>query len=34
MGRDHFGGGRRHFVGGGLGCPYYQTYSLPYTCDY
>ena len=36
---EHFGGGRRHFARGGLydyglGCPYYQTYTSPYTCDY
>jgi hypothetical protein len=36
---EHFGGGRRHFARGGLydyglGCPYYQTYTWPYTCDY
>jgi hypothetical protein len=34
--RDHFGHGRRNFVGGdyGLGCPYYTRYSWPYTCNY
>jgi hypothetical protein len=36
---EHSGGGRRHFARGGLyddglGCPYYQTYTSPYTCDY
>ena len=36
---EHFGGGRRHFARGGLyddglGCPYYHTYTRPYTCDY
>jgi hypothetical protein len=35
---EHFGG-RRHFARGGLydyglDCPYYQTYTSPYTCDY
>jgi hypothetical protein len=35
---EHFGG-RRHFAHGGLydyglGCPYYQTYTWPYSCDY
>jgi len=39
MGHDHFGVGRRHFVGGlydyGLGCPYYdQSYTPPYNCTY
>ena len=42
LGRDQFGVGRRHFVGGGyydygLGCPYYPYYTsdtLPYTCTY
>ena len=38
VGHDHFGG-RRHFARGGLydyglGCPYYQTYTWPYTCTY
>jgi hypothetical protein len=35
MGHDHFGAGRRHFVGGygyGLGCPYYP-YDLSYNSD-
>jgi hypothetical protein len=31
MGRDRFGGG---FYDGGLGCPYYRSYTSPYTCDY
>jgi hypothetical protein len=37
MHRDHFGHGRRRFVGGGdygLGCPYYTPDSWPYTCNY
>jgi hypothetical protein len=38
MGRDHFGGGRRHFAGRGYydygSCPYYTRYSWPYTCTY
>jgi hypothetical protein len=38
MHRDHFGDGRRHFGGGlydyGLGCPYYNPTSWPYTCNY
>jgi hypothetical protein len=36
MHRDHFGDGRRRFGGGdyGLGCPYNQPDSWPYTCNY
>jgi hypothetical protein len=39
MHRDHFGDGRRHFLGGGLydyglGCQDYPPYSRPYTCTY
>jgi hypothetical protein len=37
MGHDHFGAGRGHFGGmydGGLDCPYYRTYTPPYTCNY
>jgi hypothetical protein len=39
VGRDHFGAGRRRFIGGGLydyglDCPYYQSYTPPYTCTY
>jgi hypothetical protein len=41
MGHDHFGAGRRHFVGGyynyGLDCPYnpnYTSRTWPYTCTY
>jgi hypothetical protein len=37
-GVGHFGGGRR-FIGGGLygdglDCPYYDSYTSPYSCDY
>ncbi len=36
MGRDHYGYGRR--FGGGYydygTCPYYTSYSWPYTCTY
>ena len=36
---EHFGVGGRSFVGGeiyddGLGCPYYTSYTPPYTCTY
>jgi hypothetical protein len=36
---QHFGVGRRHFIGSGvyddgLDCPYYTSYTLPYTCTY
>jgi hypothetical protein len=35
---EHFGGGRHRFVGGvyddGLDCPYYTSYTPPYTCTY
>jgi hypothetical protein len=40
MGHDHFGVGRRRFVGGydyGLDCPYnpnYTSRTWPYTCSY
>src|SRR5882757_7639883 len=38
MGRDHFGDGRRFIgrglYGDGLDCPYYDSYTSPYTCDY
>jgi hypothetical protein len=39
MHRDHFGDGRRRFVGNGLndyglGCPYNDPTSWPYTCNY
>jgi hypothetical protein len=39
VGHEHFGAGRRHFDGGyyddyGLDCPYYRTYTWPYTCTY
>jgi hypothetical protein len=42
LGHEHFGAGRRRFVGGyggyydyGLDCPYYGSpYYWPYTCDY
>jgi hypothetical protein len=38
-GHDHFGAGRRRFVGGGfygdgLDCPYYRPYDRPYNCAY
>jgi hypothetical protein len=37
FGHEHFGGGRRRFVGGydgyGLDCPYYLSYAYPY-CTY
>jgi hypothetical protein len=36
---QHFGVGRRRFIGDGiydygLDCPYYTSYTLPYTCTY
>jgi hypothetical protein len=35
---DHFGGGRRFIgrglYGDGLDCPYYDSYTSPYACDY
>jgi hypothetical protein len=35
---EHFGAGRRRFVDGeiydGLDCPYYTSYTPPYTCIY
>jgi hypothetical protein len=39
VGHEHFGVGRRHFVDGGLygyglDCPYYKSYTWPYTCTY
>jgi hypothetical protein len=39
MDHDHYGVGRRHFVGDGfydygLDCPYYQAYTSPYNCTY
>jgi hypothetical protein len=36
LGGEHFGLGRRHFIGGddGLDCPYYTSYALPDTCNY
>jgi hypothetical protein len=38
VGGGHYGYGRRHFVGGyygsGLDCPYYGSYTWPYTCTY
>jgi hypothetical protein len=38
MGQDHFGGGRRFIgrglYGDGLDCPYYDSYTSPYACDY
>jgi hypothetical protein len=39
VGHEHFGVGRRHFVdgglyGNGLDCPYYKSYTWPYTCTY
>ena len=42
VGHEHFGAGRRRFVGGGyygdgLDCPYnpyYTSYNWPYTCTY
>jgi hypothetical protein len=37
-GHEHFGGGRHRFVGGeiddGFDCPYYTSYTPPYTCTY
>ena len=38
VGHEHFGVGRRRFGGGfydyGLDCPYYGSYTWPYTCTY
>jgi hypothetical protein len=39
IGHERLGAGRRRFVGGGLydyglGCPYYTSYTWPYTCNY
>jgi hypothetical protein len=37
MSHDHFGAGRRRFgsmYDDGLDCPYYRTYTPPYTCIY
>jgi hypothetical protein len=35
MSHDHFGAGRRSgMYDGGLDCPYYRTYTPPYTCAY
>jgi hypothetical protein len=38
VGHEHFGGGgrfiNRGFYGDGLDCPYYSSYSWPYTCTY
>jgi hypothetical protein len=37
MGRDHYGYGRHRFGGGYYDygtCPYYTSYSWPYTCTY
>jgi hypothetical protein len=38
IGHDHFGGrrhfGRRGFYDYGLDCPYYTSYTPPYTCTY
>jgi hypothetical protein len=38
VGPEHFGGGRRFIgrglYGDGLDCPYYDSYTSPYTCDY
>jgi hypothetical protein len=38
VGHENFGGGRRFIgrglYGDGLDCPYYDSYSSPYTCDY
>jgi hypothetical protein len=36
IGRDHFGGGRRHFGTDGIydDCPYYTSNIPPYTCTY
>jgi hypothetical protein len=39
IGRDHFSGARRHRGAGGiydygLDCPYYMSYTPPYTCAY
>jgi hypothetical protein len=36
---EHLGIGRRHYVNGGLydyglGCPYYTSYTPPYSCTY
>jgi hypothetical protein len=37
MGRGHYGYGRHRFGGGYYdydSCPYYTSYSWPYTCTY
>jgi hypothetical protein len=35
MGRAHYGYGRHHgFYDYGYGCPYYGSYTWPYTCTY
>jgi hypothetical protein len=38
VGHEHFGGGRRFigrgFYGDGLDCPYYNSYTWPYSCTY
>jgi hypothetical protein len=38
VGHERFGGGRRFIgrglYGDGLDCPYYDSYTSPYTCDY
>jgi hypothetical protein len=39
VGHEHFGVGRRRFVGGGLygdgfDCPYYRSHTWPYSCTY
>jgi hypothetical protein len=34
-GHEHYGYGRRRgFYDYGLDCPYYQSYTWPYTCTY
>ena len=38
VGHENFGGGRRFIgrglYGDGLDCPYYDSYTSPYSCDY
>ena len=38
VGHENFGGGRRFIgrglYGDGLDCPYYDSYTSPYICDY